>query len=128
MIKLLPICCVVALTVSMSVSARAQTTPDAPTAKTVTTTKLKSDRIGRNAWPRTRVTISKRYTGTPGYGFLPGYRPPAKRPLYGPQDTYYYPETYPWYGWPGNYRGRWNGGGFGPCWTKTPIGPMWNCG
>jgi len=22
----------------------------------------------------------------------------------------------------------WNGGGFGPCWTNTPIGPMWNCG
>ena len=30
--------------------------------------------------------------------------------------------------WPGFYRGRWNGGGFGPCWTQTPIGPMWNCG
>jgi len=34
------------------------------------------------------------------------------------------------YGWGGPrfYRGRWNGGGFGPCWTQTPIGPMWNCG
>ena len=72
--------------------------------------------------------MPKRYTGTPGYGFLPGYRPPPRRPLYGPQDTYYYPGTHPWYGWPGNYRGRWNGGGFGPCWTKTPIGPIWNCG
>ena len=36
--------------------------------------------------------------------------------------------TYPWYGWPGFYRGRWNGGGFGPCYTKTPIGPIGNCG
>ena len=33
-----------------------------------------------------------------------------------------------WYGWPGWYRGRWNGGGFGPCWTQTPIGNVWNCG
>jgi len=64
-----------------------------------------------------------------GYGFLPGYRPPEvierERALhyyrvYGPQ--YYGPA------WPGFYHGRWNGGGFGPCWTQTPIGPMWNCG
>jgi len=59
-----------------------------------------------------------------GYGFLPGYKPPeliewergcTRRPTY-------------WYGGPGFYRGRWNGGGFGPCWTPTPIGPHWNCG
>ncbi len=25
-------------------------------------------------------------------------------------------------------RERWNGGGFGPCWTQTPIGNVWNCG
>ncbi len=30
--------------------------------------------------------------------------------------------------WPGFYRGRWNGGGFGPCWIQTPIGYMWTCG
>jgi len=30
--------------------------------------------------------------------------------------------------WPRYYRGRWNGGGFGPCYTYTPIGYMWNCG
>jgi hypothetical protein len=24
--------------------------------------------------------------------------------------------------------GRYNGGGFGPCWTRTLIGPIWNCG
>jgi hypothetical protein len=59
-----------------------------------------------------------------GYGFLPGYRSPERieweqarnrRPVY-------------WYGGPGFYRGRWNGGGFGPCWTQTPIGNVWNCG
>jgi hypothetical protein len=68
----------------------------------------------------------KRQSSRPwhGYGFLPGYRPPeivdwdralTRRPTY-------------WYGGPGFYRGRWNGGGFGPCWTPTPIGPHWNCG
>ncbi len=33
------------------------------------------------------------------------------------------------YGWgrPGYYRGQWNGGSFGPCWTYTPIGMMPNC-
>jgi hypothetical protein len=59
-----------------------------------------------------------------GYGFLPGYRTPeriewerarSRGPVY-------------WYGGPGFYKGRWNGGGFGPCWTQTPIGPIWNCG
>jgi hypothetical protein len=63
-----------------------------------------------------------------GYGFLPGYRSPeriawerahSRGPYYGP---------YYWDARPGFYRGRWNGGGFGPCWTQTPIGPMWNCG
>jgi hypothetical protein len=59
-----------------------------------------------------------------GYGFLPGYEPPEivewrrefeRRPAY-------------WYGGPQFYKGRWNGGGFGPCWTQTPIGNHWNCG
>jgi len=62
-----------------------------------------------------------------GYGFLPGYRSPERiewedylaRARRGPQY---------WYGYPRFYRGRWNGGGFGPCWTQTPIGPIWNCG
>jgi len=62
--------------------------------------------------------------GGHGYGFLPGDEPPeimewqrarARRPTF-------------WYGGPGFYRGRWNGGGFGPCCTPTPIGPHWNCG
>jgi hypothetical protein len=69
---------------------------------------------------------TKRHSFRPwhGYGFLPGYRTPeqiererarARGPEY-------------WYGSPRFYRGRWNGGGFGPCWTQTPIGNMWNCG
>ena len=33
------------------------------------------------------------------------------------------------YGWggPRYFRGQWNGGSFGPCWTYTPIGMMPNC-
>lgn len=62
--------------------------------------------------------------GRRGYGFLPGYEPPEVvewRRAYTRRPTF-------WYGGPGFYRGRWNGGGFGPCWTPTPIGPHWNCG
>jgi hypothetical protein len=61
------------------------------------------------------------------YGFLPGYRPPD---VIEHQERWLYWRRHPtyWYGWPGWYRGRWNGGGFGPCWTQTPIGNMWNCG
>jgi hypothetical protein len=59
-----------------------------------------------------------------GYGFLPGYRPPEQieRERARQLDQQY------WYGSPRFYHGRWNGGGFGPCWTQTPIGNMWNCG
>jgi hypothetical protein len=75
-----------------------------------------------------------------GVGFLPGYRTPAQierdrhkawlrdRRAYersgGPPVYYYY------WGYPQSrvYRGRWNGGSFGPCWTVTPIGYQWNCG
>jgi hypothetical protein len=63
-----------------------------------------------------------------GYGFLPGYRPPEVAEH---EDAWLYwrrHPTYYWYGGPGFYRGRWNGGGFGPCWTQTPIGNVWNCG
>jgi hypothetical protein len=59
-----------------------------------------------------------------GYGFLPGYRPPEQIEL----DQARFRAPAYWYGGPGFYRGRWNGGGFGPCWTPTPIGPHWNCG
>jgi hypothetical protein len=61
-----------------------------------------------------------------GYGFLPGYRPPEQVAR---EDAWLYWRRHPyWYGWPRFYRGRWNGGGFGPCWTQTPIGSVWNCG
>jgi len=76
----------------------------------------------------------------PGVGFLPGYRTPAQierdrrkeferdRRAYfrnGGPPIYYYTWGYPN---PRFYRGRWNGGSFGPCWTVTPIGYQWNCG
>jgi hypothetical protein len=64
-----------------------------------------------------------------GYGFLPGYRPPEV--IEREREAQYYRTHGPQYygpAWPGFYRGRWNGGGFGPCYTQTPIGPMWNCG
>ena len=85
-----------------------------------------------------------------GYGFLPGYhQPPSnsqplsaqkdalrrmarreRRPWYiDPVPSYYgYDDEWHYLGWPGFYRGRYNGGTFGPCWTWTPIGPIWNCG
>jgi len=64
-----------------------------------------------------------------GYGFLPGVRPPEviERERWEHYDRLYGRH---YYGpaWPRFYRGRWNGGGFGPCYTQTPIGYMWNCG
>jgi hypothetical protein len=85
-----------------------------------------------------------------GYGFLPGYRQPPnnnippyadktppsrmalrkRRPWYiDPVPRYYgWDGDWHYFGRPGFYRGRYNGGTFGPCWTRTPIGPIWNCG
>ena len=81
------------------------------------------------AGSRTKVTVTKKYHGSRGYGFLPGYEPPhATRRIPFGESPYVRDATWPWYGWPGFHRGRWNGGGFGPCYTKTPIGPVWNCG
>ena len=75
-----------------------------------------------------------------GYGFLPGYHQPPNNsvPVYGSKGsirgTPDYAPSY-WYngGWyylgdPRFFHGRYNGGSFGPCWTWTPIGLMWNCG
>jgi len=65
-----------------------------------------------------------------GYGFLPGYRPPevVERERWEHYERVYGPHYYYGPAWPRFYHGRWNGGGFGPCWTQTPIGYMWNCG
>ncbi len=75
-----------------------------------------------------------------GYGFLPGYEPRLREDRYRSQSygfggpywpggRYWYRGRF-WYGYggPGFYQSRWNGGSFGPCWTQTPIGPIWNCG
>lgn len=86
-----------------------------------------------------------------GYGFLPGYRQPLNNavPLFMQKRAdlkmakrdrrhWYIDPTPQYYNWtdgewrypgrPGFYRGQYNGGSFGPCWTRTPIGPVWNCG
>ena len=75
-----------------------------------------------------------------GYGFLPGYHQPPDNsaPIYGSKRSssgtpaytphYWYNGGRYYLGDPGFYRGRYNGGSFGPCWTHTPIGLIWNCG
>ena len=90
-----------------------------------------------------KITVHPKYSKHRwrGYGFLPGYRQPPyiaewrdrsarhRRP-YEPYELRYWSDgqlRYGW-GWPGFHRGRWNGGSFGPCWTSTPIGMIWNCG
>jgi hypothetical protein len=80
-------------------------------------------------------THAKRYHWH-GYGFLPGYhQPPNPNEVhYGPNEVnygaprYYYGGGLYYFGGAGFAHGRWNGGSFGPCWTYTPIGRMWNCG
>ena len=93
---------------------------------------------------KTKKPPTRRWTG---YGFLPGYRQPPALSEWRDRSvkhrgTYQRPEQRYWrysgyggygrlqYGWgePGAYRGRWNGGSFGPCYTSTPIGMMWTCG
>jgi hypothetical protein len=76
-----------------------------------------------------------------GYGFLPGYHQPPSNsvPVFGSKGRNshapaYVPSYYGYdggryyFGHPGFFQRRYNGGSFGPCWTWTPIGPIWNCG
>jgi hypothetical protein len=75
-----------------------------------------------------------------GYGFLPGYHQPPDNsvPVYGSKGSirgtsgyapsYWYNGGWYYFGDPGFFHGRYNGGSLGPCWTWTPIGRMWNCG
>ncbi|MGJ4902493.1 hypothetical protein ACQR10_28875 [Bradyrhizobium sp. HKCCYLRH2060] len=86
-----------------------------------------------------------------GYGFLPGYKQPPNNslPLYADKEAmrngpprgsrrHWYIDGTPkymlyngewhYFGQPGFYRGHYNGGSFGPCWTRTPVGMVWTCG
>lgn len=111
-------------------------------AKPAVTTGSASKKTKVTVRPSVRKPVKKRWTG---YGFLPGYRqPPAltdwraqnRISAWRARHEQRYLAIYPYsgyaqlrYGWgpPGIYRGRWNGGSFGPCWTQTPIGMIYNC-
>lgn len=87
------------------------------------------------AGDKPKITVKRKYVWK-GYGFLPGY-PRTERER--ARERYYATGGNPRYidrfgrvsygfGGPGFYGGQYNGGSFGPCWTSTPIGMMWNCG
>jgi hypothetical protein len=87
-----------------------------------------------------------------GYGFLPGYHQPLNNalPLFRqeasvlrnarrPRRHWYIDPTPGYYRWSDGEHyyfgqpgfapsGRYNGGSYGPCWTRTPIGAAWTCG
>lgn len=95
--------------------------------------------------------VHKKPKGWQGFGYLPGYRQPLNNsvPLFmqkkavlkmakRDQQHWYIDPTPKYYNWtngnwqypgrPGFYGGRYNGGSIGPCYTRTPIGAVWNCG
>jgi hypothetical protein len=101
--------------------------------------------------PVTASAASKKHakraqsTGLPGYVQPPSNSVPLFMQKLSPAQVALLRQRRPWYidrtpgyyrwngdyrylGRPGFYRGRYNGGSIGPCWTQTPIGPMWNCG
>jgi hypothetical protein len=95
-----------------------------------------AERAPRKGTHRAKITVHPKRSP---YGFLPGYRQPPNLTDWRAQNRISANRTEPryfdyWgnvrYGWgpPGFYRGRWNGGGFGPCWAATPIGMMPTCG
>ena len=109
--------CILAAALALSLSAPAIAAPaDQPGAA------AQKHVVHKKAIKKRAVTRHRR-----GYGFLPGYRPPRviaedRAEEYWRRPHYYGPA------WPRFYHGRWNGGGFGPCYTLTPIGYMWTCG
>ena len=85
-----------------------------------------------DAAPDRKIVIvhkKKQKNGLPrGVGFLPGYRTPEQLRRIEHRPRYWYNGSLYYFGRPGWYGGRWNGGSFGPCWTSTPIGLQWSCG
>jgi len=80
--------------------------------------------------PSTSVPIySQRSAGrnSPNYGAAGFAAPGSSFPNYG-TPSYWWDGSHYYFGNPGFLHGRYNGGSFGPCWTSTPIGLMWNCG
>ena len=64
---------------------------------------------------------------SPSYD-APGFAAPGSSfPNYG-TPSYWWDGSRYYFGDPGFLHGRYNGGSYGPCWTSTPIGLMWNCG
>jgi hypothetical protein len=91
------------------------------------------DAIAASKKKPAKVTV-KKYVWK-GYGFLPGYprserERERQRERHNTEWRYYTWDGRVLYGLgrPGFYRGQYNGGSFGPCWTSTPIGLQWNCG
>lgn len=120
-------------------SAQAKAAPKHAAAKHATRgTAAKKHKRAKSRVSMRHITVRRH-----GLGYLPGFGPkgvytdaPRGR-LYGQPYSatgYSLPPFYTWEGdryYPGRPRfsgGRWNGGSFGPCYTQTPIGPMWNCG
>jgi hypothetical protein len=50
----------------------------------------------------------------------------VRRPWYIDRVPSYYDGDWHYFGWPGFCGGRYNGGSFGLCGTRTPIGSIWN--
>jgi hypothetical protein len=120
-------------------AATAQSADAKVRAKVTAKTSVKHNRVHTH---RTRIVVHPRVRRDPP-GTLPGFgrgdvydRRIVTRRYRGRPNAFAYtlPAFYDWDGAryypgrPGFYRGQWNGGSFGPCYTQTPIGPINNCG
>ena len=110
---------------------------DLPAAKASAGKKVRKSSAVRSWDGRVRIGATPRYRGGGPYGFLPGVRSPQAIEFDGSRRYGYGSGNWGWvgsryYGYPVGvatfYHGQWNGGSFGPCWTRTPIGMVWNCG